>query len=67
MMDRIDNVFLENFQNALNEFFENIDRFEVIDKNGRSYVKGSIYGSPVKIEALIQDNCKTLKIVVKDR
>lgn len=38
--------------------------FEVIDDEGRAYVKGSIYGSPVKIELSLQDDDRTLKVFV---
>lgn len=44
-----------------------VDRFEVIDNDGRSYVKGSIYGTPVSIELSYQDDGKTLKVFVTDR
>lgn len=44
-----------------------VDRFEVIDDSGRAYVKGSIYGSPVKVELSYQDDGKTLKVFVTDR
>ena len=42
--------------------FDNITRFEVIDKNGRAVVYDD-----VKIEASIQDDGRTLKIFVEDR
>ena len=44
-----------------------IDRFEVIDDTGRAYVKGSIYGTPVRIEQSYQDDGKTLKVFVEGR
>lgn len=43
------------------------DRFEVIDETGRAYVKGSIYGSPVKIQLSYQDDGRTLKVFVDPR
>ena len=43
------------------------DRFEVIDETGRAYVKGSIYGSPVKIELSYQDDGRTLKVFVEEK
>lgn len=46
---------------------EKVDRFEVIDDTGRAYVKGSIYGSPVKVELSYQDDGRTLKVFVKPR
>ena len=46
--------------------FSRVDRFEVIDDTGRAYVKGSIYGSPVKIETSLQDDDRTLKVFVND-
>lgn len=44
-----------------------VDRFEVIDDTGRAYVKGSIYGTPVKVELSYQDDDKTLKVFVSKR
>lgn len=44
-----------------------VDRFEVIDETGRAYVKGSIYGSPVKVELSVQDDGRTLKVFVEKR
>lgn len=44
-----------------------VDRFEVIDSSGRAYVKGSIYGTPVKIELSLQDDGKTLKVFVEEQ
>jgi len=41
--------------------FDNINRFEVIDKNGRALV---LYDAKIKV--MIQDEGKTLKIFVKD-
>lgn len=41
-----------------------VNRFEVIDETGRAYVKGSIYGSPVKVELSYQDDGRTLKVFV---
>lgn len=46
---------------------EKVDRFEVIDDTGRAYVKGSIYGSPVKLELSYQDGNRTLKVFVSDK
>lgn len=51
----------------VNERFENTDRFEVIDDNGRAYVKGGIYGTPVRIDLSIQDDDKTLKVFITRR
>lgn len=44
---------------------EKVDRFEVIDDEGRAYAKGSIYGSPVKVKLSLQDEGRTLKVFVK--
>lgn len=52
---------------ALHEQVPDPDRFEVIDETGRAYVKGSIYGSPVKVELSYQDDGKTLKVFVSER
>lgn len=41
-----------------------VDRFEVIDDEGRAYVKGSIYGTPVRVELSLQDDGRTLKVFV---
>ena len=41
-----------------------VDRFEVIDDEGRAYVKGSIYGTPVGVELSLQDDGRTLKVFV---
>ena len=43
-----------------------VDRLEVIDDTGRAYVKGSIYGTPVKVELSYQDDGRTLKVFVTD-
>jgi hypothetical protein len=50
-----------------NSIYEKVDRFEVIDETGRAYVKGSIYGTPIRIELSLQDDERTLKIFVSDR
>jgi hypothetical protein len=42
-----------------------VDRFEVIDETGRAYVKGSIHGSPVKVQLDYQDDGRTLKVFVE--
>lgn len=48
-----------------------IDRVELIDHTktmeGRVWVRGPIYGSPVEVELDVQDEGRTLKIFVKDR
>jgi len=44
---------------------EKVDRIEVIDETGRAYIKGSIYGSPVKVELSLQDSNRTLKVFVE--
>lgn len=44
---------------------DKVDRIELIDETGRAYVKGSIYGSPVRVELSYQDNMRTLKIFVR--
>ena len=49
----------------INKFVQKVDRFEVIDETGRAYVKGSIYGTPVKVELSVQDGGKTLKVFVE--
>ncbi len=41
-----------------------LNRIEVIDETGRAYVRGTIYGSPVKIELSYQDDDRTLKLFV---
>lgn len=46
---------------------EKVSRLEVIDEAGRAYVKGLIYGTPVKVELSVQDNGRTLKIFVQER
>lgn len=43
---------------------DKVDRLEVIDETGRAYVKGSIYGSPVKVKLSYQDDNRTLKVFV---
>lgn len=45
-------------------YLEDVDRFEVIDDTGRAYVKGSIYGTPVKVELSYQNDGRTLKVFV---
>lgn len=41
-----------------------VNRLEVIDDTGGAYVKGSIYGTPVKVELSYQDDNRTLKVFV---
>lgn len=60
------NDLMALIQKAELEATSKVDRFEVIDDTGRAYVKGSIYGSPVKIELSYQDDGKTLKVFVKE-
>lgn len=43
-----------------------VNRLEVIDSTGRAYVKGSIYGTPVKVELSMQDDNRTLKVFVEE-
>lgn len=45
---------------------DNINRIEVIDSTGRAYVKGDIYGTPVKVKLSLQDGGKTLKVFVEE-
>jgi hypothetical protein len=51
---------------ALLSRIEAVDRIEVIDDTGRAYVKGGIYGTPVKVELSYQDDGKTLKVFVTE-
>lgn len=44
---------------------EKVNRLEVIDETGRAYVKGLIYGTPVKVQLSVQDDGRTLKIFVE--
>lgn len=48
-----------------------IDCVELIDHTstmeGRAWVRGSIYGSPIEVVLDVQDEGRTLKIFVKDR
>lgn len=41
-----------------------VNRIEVIDETGRAYIKGELYGTPVKVELSLQDEGRTLKIFV---
>lgn len=46
---------------------EKVDRFEVIDGNGRAYVRGSIYNLPFqKIDLSYQDDGRTLKVFLTE-
>lgn len=45
---------------ARNEALENVTRFEVIDENGRAYVRHG-----VKVEQSLQDDGRTLKVFIK--
>ena len=47
---------------AIERFAKDVNRIEVIDKNGRVYVK---YNK--QVEVLLQDNGTTLKVFVKDK
>lgn len=50
----------------INERFrETVNRFEVIDKQGRAYVKGAMYGSPVVPSLSLQDEERTVKVFIK--
>lgn len=42
-----------------------VNRIEVIDETGRVYVKGKMYGSPVKVNLSLQDDGQTLKVFVE--
>lgn len=44
-----------------------VNRIEVIDETGRAYVKGKIYGTPVKVKLSIQDDGQTLKVFVEEQ
>ena len=44
-----------------------VDRFEVVDEHGRAYVRGSTYGTPVRVELHYQDDGRTLKVFVTPR
>lgn len=59
-------LIMELISEAVNKAYEKVNRFEVVDDTGRAYVKGLIYGSPVKVEAQLQDNDKTLKVFVTE-
>lgn len=43
-----------------------VNRIEVIDDTGRAYVKGAIYGTPVKVTLSYQDDGRTLKVFVSN-
>lgn len=56
-------------EDAINGILKIIDRFEIIDENGRVYVRGSKYKNgyspdPVDVKISIQDDGKTLKVFV---
>lgn len=55
---------IANLMEQSNNRANKVDRFEVIDETGRVYVRGSIYGTPVKIELSYQDEDRTLKVFV---
>jgi hypothetical protein len=59
-LDEIMHLITEQTRKA-----EQVDRIEVIDETGRVYVKGSIYGTPVKVELDYQDEGRTLKVFVE--
>jgi hypothetical protein len=45
---------------------DQITRFELIDDTGRVWVGGPPYDpSPTEVDAYVQDNGRTLKIIVK--
>lgn len=56
----------EKLLSACQESFEKINRIEVIDETGRVYAKGSIYGTPVKVQLDFQDDDRTLKVFVEN-
>lgn len=62
---------LDKVMQAIDQYVEgvykDVDRFEVIDDTGRAYVKGSMYGTPVKTELSLQDDDRTLKVFVSQR
>jgi hypothetical protein len=47
----------------LNSFLENVNRVEVIDQNGRSYVN---WRGGNKVEIQLQDEGKTLKVFISN-
>lgn len=57
----------ELLNNTLKDIMKVVDRIELIDEAGRVYVRGSIYGTPVKVVVQLQDANRTLKIFVDKR
>ena len=66
-LGRATTQLLELLNKRAIEGAEKVDRFEVIDKTGRAYVRGSIYDDPVSVELSYQDDGRTLKVFVKER
>ncbi len=56
----ISSHILDNGSKKLNKDFENVDRVEVIDNNGRVYVKNSVE----RVWLSEQDDGRTLKVFV---
>lgn len=56
----ISSHILENGSKKLNKDFESVDRVEVIDNNGRVYVKNSVE----RVWLSEQDDGRTLKVFV---
>ena len=74
VVKRNNRLYLEEAKQSIRAYIKNtvpdyskVDRFEVIDNEGRAYAKGSIYGSPVKIKLSLQDDGRTLKVFVEEK
>lgn len=46
---------------------DKINRIELINKNSRVFVRGSVYETPITVELSIQDDERTLKVFVNDK
>lgn len=58
---------MEKEENKEEHDIKLVDRFEVIDEDGRVYAKGPMYDSPVDVELSYQDEGKTLKVFITDK
>lgn len=65
LMPLVDDI-MQLFDTHVAAIERSVDRIEVIDETGRTYVKGSIYGTPVRVKLDYQDDGKTLKVFVEE-
>lgn len=66
-IEKIFDTALKAIDQVYRDREKKVTRLEVIDESGRAYVKGSIYGTPIKVKLDYQDDGRTLKVFVNDK